>query len=126
MGGMMKKIALITAFVTVFLCLNIFISCSNKKYEEIVFDNSHPLALAPDVSWAVIKDPYAAYKTEPNWSADAKGHCRKGEILQVIGKSVDEKNDVWYSFENGWLPANSLSIFNNRYKAQTAAQQFGE
>lgn len=116
---MNKKIALIS----IILCFFTLVSCSGKKDEVIVFDDSHPLALAPDVSWAVVKDPYAAYKAEPLWSAAVSGHCRKGEILQVIGKTVDKDNTPWYYFEAGWLPANSLLIYSNRYKAQTASGQ---
>lgn len=118
----MKKI-IVLSFIA---CALFLVSCNNKKEETIVFDNSHPLALAPDVSWAVVIDPYAAYKSEPEWHSEVSGHCRKGEILQIKGKSLDNKSDVWYSFEQGWLPANCLSIYNNRYKAKTAAEQLGE
>lgn len=117
----MKKICF-----SLLLILVLFASCNNKKEEVIVFDNTYPLALSPDVSWAVVKEPYAAYKMEPAWSAEAKGHCRKGEILQVIGKSIDSENSAWYFFEDGWLPENCLLIYNNRYKAKTAAEQFKE
>lgn len=99
------------------------VSCVNKKEEVIVFDDSYPLALAPDVSWAVVTDPYAAYKSEPDWNSDAVGHCRKGEILQVVGKSTDKDNGEWYSFENGWLPSNCIAIYSNRFKAKTASEQ---
>lgn len=108
---------------SIFLCLLTLTSCKGKKEEVILFDDSYPLALAPDISWAVVKDPYAAYKSEPLWSAAVSGHCRKGEILQVIGKTVDNDNTSWYYFEEGWLPANSLLIYNNRYKAQTSSSQ---
>lgn len=118
----MKKIILYSLFI----CSVLLTACKSKKEEVILFDNSHPLALAPDVSWAVVVDPYAAYKNEAEWHSEVLGHCRKGEILQVKGKSIDENNDVWYSFENGWLPANCLAIYNNRYKAKTAADQLGE
>lgn len=117
----MKRLVVCFAVILVLFC-----SCSGKKEETIVFDNSYPLALSPDVSWAVVTEPYAAYKLEPSWTADAKGHCRKGEILQVMGKSVDSENTSWYFFEDGWLPQNCISIYSNRYKAKTAAEQFGE
>lgn len=114
----MKKFIAVCLFFCVF-----FISCSNKKEEVIVFDESFPLALAPDVSWAVVTDPYASYKTAADWSSDADGHCRKGEILQVIGKSTDKDSGVWYSFEQGWLPESCIAIYSNRFKAKTAAAQ---
>ena len=109
-----------------FLCLLIIISCffsacKKKSAETIVFDNTHPLALAPDVEWAVVTEPYAVFKNEDEWSAATAGHCRKGEILQVKGKSVDASKENWYYFEGGWLPQNCVSIFSNRYKAEAVS-----
>ena len=96
-------------------------SCQKKTAETIVFDNTHPLALAPDVEWAVVTEPYAVFRAEDEWTAATTGHCRKGEILQVKGKSVDAEKENWYYFEGGWLPQNCVSIFSNRYKAQTVS-----
>ncbi len=99
-----------------------FISCHKKTSEVIVFDNSHPLALAPDVEWAVVTEPYAVFKETDEWNAATAGHCRKGEILQVKGKSVDAEKENWYYFEGGWLSQSSVSIFSNRYKAETVSK----
>lgn len=100
----------------------LFISCSKKSEEKIIFDNSQPLALAPDVEWAVVVEPYAVFKDTDEWGAATVGHCRKGEILQVKGKSVDAAKDTWYFFEGGWLPQSCVSIFSNRYKAETVSK----
>ena len=97
-------------------------SCQKKTTEPIVFDNSHPLALAPDVEWAVVTEPYAVFRESDEWGGATAGHCRKGEILQVKGKAVDAAKDTWYYFEGGWLPQSCLSIFSNRYKAETASK----
>lgn len=99
-----------------------FVSCTKKGTETIVFDNTHPLALAPDVEWAVVTEPYAVFKDTDEWEASTSGHCRKGEILQVKGKSVDAKKETWYYFEGGWLPQSCVSIFSNRYKAETVSK----
>lgn len=115
----MKKV-----FILFLVSLLVLVSCSgNKKNEKIEFDKTHPLALAPDVSWALVTDPYASFRESMNWNADTTGHIRKGEILQVIGRSVDEKKYVWYKFAEGWLPASCLTIYSNRMKAQSAANQ---
>lgn len=98
-------------------------SCHKNDDTVIVLDNREPLALAPDVEWAVVTDPYAAYKTEVGWTSSVAGHCRKGEILQIKGKSVDSNKETWYFFENGWLPENCLSVFNNRLKASSVSEQ---
>ena len=106
--------------ILVLACL--FSSCQKKSSEVIVFDNSHPLALAPDVEWAVVTEPYAVLRDTDEWGASTVGHCRKGEILQVKGKSVDAAKENWYYFEGGWLPQSCVSIFSNRYKAETVSK----
>jgi len=115
-----KKILYICFALIFIVCLS---SCNRKDEDVITLDNSEPLALAPDVEWAVITDPYAAYKTELGWTSAVAGHCRKGEILQIKGKSVDKNKENWYYFENGWLPGNCLSVFNNRLKAKAVSEQ---
>ena len=101
----------------------LIIGCAKKDETEIILDNSEPLALAPDVQWAVVSEPYAAFKESKDWSASVIGHCRKGDILQVKGKSLDSKNEVWYYFEQGWLPSSSVLVYNNRLKAQKISNQ---
>ncbi len=98
-------------------------SCKNRKDETIVLDSSQPLALAPDVSWAVVSNPYAAYKKEIGWDSESVGHCRKGDILQVLGRSQDEKNENWYFFAEGWLPGECVLVYSNRYKAQKMSEE---
>ena len=107
--------------VLIILLLFLSTSCTKKQEEVIVFDSSEPLSLAPDVEWALVTDPYAAYKTSTDWNAEISGHCRRGEILRVYAKSMDKEKTVWYKFEEGWLPEKCLKIYTNRYKAQTAA-----
>ena len=104
------------------LIVSFFISCTKKSEEKIIFDNSQPLALAPDVEWAVVVEPYAVFKETDEWGAATTGHCRKGEILQVKGKAVDAAKDTWYFFEGGWLPQSYVSIFSNRYKAESVSK----
>ena len=49
-------------FTIVLLCSLCFFSCKKtSKKLSIEFDNTYPLALAPDVTWALITDPYAAF-----------------------------------------------------------------
>ena len=107
----------------ILLLLPVFItSCHKNKEETIEFHETHPLSLAPDVEWALITDPYAAYRSDIDWNASVTNHCRRGDILQVYAKSIDKEKTVWYKFEEGWLPETCLSIYSNRYKAQTAAE----
>lgn len=111
------KIKYFLAFVII-----LFVSCNAKDETKIILDNSEPLALAPDVSWAVITEPYVAYKDEKSWKAKGAGHCRLGDILQVKGKSQDKDHNIWYLFEDGWISEDSVTVYNNRYKAQTLSE----
>lgn len=118
----MKANKVFTIFLFLLFMIFSLASCQKKTSETIVFDDSHPLALAPDVEWAVVTEPYAVFREEDEWGAATAGHCRKGEILQVKGKSIDAAKDNWYFFEGGWLPQNCVSIFSNRYKAETVSK----
>lgn len=93
-----------------------------KRQKEIALDDRHALSLAPDVQWAVVKEPYVTYRADKSWAADTGGYERKGEILQVLGKSEGEGGEMWYLFENGYLPASALTIEGNRYRAERTAQ----
>lgn len=114
-----KKISVLSILL---LCSVCFVSCNKNDELVIVLDNSEPLALAPDVEWAVVTDPYAAYKKEMGWSSAVAGHCRKGDILRVKGKSVSADKETWYYFENGWLPYNCISIYSNQLKAKSVSE----
>ena len=118
----MKISKLFLILIFIFLISSVS-SCKKNSTETIIFDDSHPLALAPDVEWAVVTEPYAVFRESDEWGGATAGHCRKGEILQVLGKSVDAQKENWYYFEGGWLPQNCVSIFSNRYKAQTVSNR---
>lgn len=94
------------------LALSIF-GCRRRG---ISLDDREPLSLAPDVKWALVTEPYTAFKSEPNWESKTLSHCRKGDIIQILGK-VENDEGVWYKFSSGFLPQEVLSIYQNRYKA---------
>ena len=110
-------------WVCILLIFSVLIisSCKKNKEEVIEINETHPLSLAPDVEWALITDPYAAFRSDIDWNADITGHVRRGEILQIYAKSTDKQKNTWYKFEEGWLPQTCLAVYTNRYKAQTAA-----
>jgi hypothetical protein len=116
----MKSLLFIS--VLVFLLCSCFIRSGN---EPIIFDNSDPLALAPDVSWAVIDDPYVAFRKDAGWNFDVTGHCRRSEIYRIEGcRTVitGETSEKWYLFSQGWLPASAIVVCSNKLRAQTTAQ----
>ena len=104
------------------LVSSFFITSCEKKEEVIDFDDTYPLALSPSVEWAVVREPYAAYKETVGWESSVTGHCRRGEILQVLGRSVDENNEKWCEFTDGWLPESCLNIYSNRLKAERVSE----
>ena len=102
----MKKLI----YICLLAILILLAGCSKKEEAPVVFDDSQPLALAPDVQWAVVSEPYAAFKESKDWSASVIGHCRKGDVFQIKGKSFDSKNEVWYYVEQGWLHSSSVVV----------------
>ncbi len=106
------------------LCLCfLFFSCNSKKEEVIYFSDSDPLALAPGVNWALVVIPYASYKADISYDSETNGHCRKGDIMQVIATSMDDNHVNWYKFEAGWLSEDSVRIYTNKFRAENAASK---
>lgn len=116
----MKKILLYSMiFFVAASCM--LTGCTGKAENEIRLDNSEPLALAPDVSWAVVLDPYAGYRKVTSWNSDVTSYCRKGDILQVLGETAVKGSGNWYEFKDGWLSESAVTVYNNRFKAEAAA-----
>ncbi|MCR4580190.1 MAG: hypothetical protein K5681_07585 [Treponema sp.] len=120
----MKK-SFSTLILSLLIILSLFIISGCNKNEELVieFDETYPLALAPDVEWGVVVEPYVAYKKDSDWSSQVTGHCRKGEIIQIEGKRQSESGEKWYYTEKGWLSEISINVYSNRFKAQKVAEE---
>ncbi|MDE5580733.1 MAG: hypothetical protein K2I95_04870 [Treponemataceae bacterium] len=102
-----------------------FSSCSKKNNWEIVLDTSNPLALAPDVEWAVVVVPYSSFRKDTSWDAQAAGYCKQGECFPIQATStisVEGKSQTWYRFESGWLPESAVKIYANKFRAEKAAK----
>lgn len=122
--SLLKKVYILIQIAVLLSVSFSIISCSRNHGEEIVLDNSDPLSLAPDIRWAVIKEPYAAFREETSWDSRAIDHCRNGDIFPINASSTvvkDGKTEIWYRFENGWLPASVLNVYQNKFKAQKAS-----
>lgn len=118
----MKKIFIAAVFFSAAVCC-MLAGCAKKAGDEILLDSSEPLALAPDVSWGVVLDPYAGYRKSTSWNSEVTSYCRKGDILQVLGETAVKGSGNWYEFKNGWLPESSVTVYNNRLKAEAAASK---
>ncbi|MFA6937152.1 MAG: hypothetical protein WCQ67_02850 [Treponema sp.] len=104
------------------------IVCSCNKNKDIVFDEKSDEYLTPGVEWAVVTDPYAAYRTNAGFENTVSGEGRRGDIVLVIGKcsvnnkgSSSEETTEWYKFEKGWLDSSVISLYDNKMKAVSAA-----
>ena len=111
------------AMYTVLFCIAALTVSCVRRNDVIRFDDSEPLALAPDILWALVVVPYAGYCTEPSWEAAISGHCRRGDILQIESKSIARDASGWYRCADGWLPESAVIVYTNRYRAVTKAQQ---
>jgi|SRR5574344_1870456 hypothetical protein len=94
----------------------------------ISFDTSDPNALTPGIEWAVITEPYAAFRKESNFGSAVASEARRGEIYEVTGKTIvlngkdaPSKETTWYEFEKGWLDESVLTIYDNKMRAKAAA-----
>ncbi|MBP5446826.1 MAG: hypothetical protein J6X95_01790 [Treponema sp.] len=116
------------AFFFISLFLFALSSCKKNNASEIVLDTSDPLALAPDVKWAVVVEPYAAFREEISWDAEAADYCKKGELFPILASataSEEAGGEVWYRFKDGWLPASALTVYPNKLRAAKAAALLG-
>ncbi|MGN0740067.1 MAG: hypothetical protein ACI4LX_07840 [Treponema sp.] len=118
----MKKIIFLLSVFSI--C---FFSSCKARNEQIVFQENDVINLNPSISWAVVTEPYAAFRKESSWDSSALDHCRLGDVLMIEGCAIlNKKNDssakeIWYRFDKGWLVESSVSVYQNKLKAQKAA-----
>ena len=119
----MKKSKIVfSAFFLPFL----FLTSCVKKDMIFEFDKSDPYAFDIEVEWAVVTDPYAVCRTDVGYECQITNHFRKGDIRRIIGeksKKIDERMEVWYCFEEGWIPSTAIKIYSNKLKAIRAVEE---
>lgn len=101
--------------------------CSRADRDETV-DLSLFETMQSDGEWAVISEPYVAFREAPDPSSNVMAHGRLGDIAHVEGKAlvpVEKENTsvIWYRFEIGYVAENSVVIYPNKLKAQSAATE---
>ena len=115
--------------VALCLCMVVAVGGCERKERVFQFDSATPLALHPEVEWALVSAPYAACYAEADYASAVATHYRRGAVLQVQGVcSVPQgdKQERWYAFDAGWIPASALEIYANKLRADTAARQLLE
>lgn len=124
----MKNLKLV--FVILFSAI-LFFAC-DKKSVSIDLSNKDYIELNPNISWAVVIEPYAAFRSEASWSAPTNDHCRLGDVLMITGNAIldnpieQNEKEIWYRFDKGWLSEGSVSVYQNKLKAQKAASTLTE
>lgn len=112
----------------VFLSLIVLSSCRTRKNFTIVPHD--PMKLVPGVQWAVVIQPYVAFREDADVESKVMEHGRKGDFFCITGKKYvkDAKSVsvVWYSFDQGWLKDDEIAVYDNEYKARTASKQILE
>ncbi len=100
----------------------ILFSCSKDEYKEI--DVSNTLNLAMSSQYAVIVEPYASYHQESNQNSNILSYGRIGEVVEVTGSTINNNEELWYHFEDGWLSQETIQIYTNKLQASYAAKNF--
>ena len=115
----------------VLLASFLFVSCGRTKMIDI--SDSYSRELSPSVDWALVHEPYAAFRKEPSFESPVVAHARRGEIMQVLGNRYvttgsgkNEHTVVWYWFEQGWLDESLVTLYDNRFKAQAVAESYSD
>lgn len=131
----MKKNWLV-AFLLLTLILFSF-GCKSKKSASLM--DIDPVALSPELEWAVVISPYVAFRKDAGFDNLVTNHGRRGDVFLVKGKKslreeITEESDskktqttvryvTWYLFDEGWLEETSLSIYDNRLRAENVASK---
>lgn len=110
------------------LCVSVTVCGCVRQNVPVQFDSSDPLALNPEIQWAVVTEPYVACYQNADYASAVLTHFRKGEILQVIGEKtvrIDDAKEIWFAFSDGWMPASSVAVYANKMRAKNAVRQMG-
>lgn len=71
--------------------------------------------------WAVITIAYASFKEDAGNQFDIIAHGKQGDVHQILGNKIinsDDKKELWYEFQEGWLPQNAIRVFSNKLQAE--------
>ena len=113
----MKKILL--AAITAFLISASFQSCKQKKEIEIILPDMAKDNIQGE--YAVIQEPYAAFYDEPYENSGIAAHARRGDVLHVEGRKIDDDRQLWIKFDRGWIQDSVVIIYSNKLKAENVA-----
>ncbi len=107
------------ALLLMFALLLVFQGCK-KKTEEII-EIPEILKSPAQEDWAVIQEPYASFFDEPVSTSGIAAHARRGDVLKIEGRKIDDNRQLWLKFDHGWVQESVVVIYSNKLKAQKAA-----
>lgn len=126
--------------VLIFAALLSLMAAGCKKEKSIEINSSDFMTITPDLQWAVISVPYAAFLETCSYDASVKSHGRGGDVLLVTGKEfvrkpADENSssrnksnnaelETWYKFTQGCISSSYVKIYDTKQKAETASKEF--
>lgn len=118
---MKKKFFVIVLMIVTSLLSSCFLFQKEQTVDLSVFEN-----LSTSTQWCIITDPYASFFSEPSKTSAITTHGRKSDILNVIGKKIilnEDKKELWYEFDKGWLESSSIRVFSNKLQAQQESKK---
>lgn len=109
------------ALASLFLFLIFFLtSCSKTKSINIELKN--PESINPGIQWALINEPFVAFRSDSDFDSEVTSHGRLGDVEKVIGV-FRKKERVWYRFSKGWLDEGSVIIYDTQLKALSKSKE---
>lgn len=115
-------------FFAGFVFLSVFMGFSSckKNNGQLELQSLAPEDLSPRIEWALISDPYVACRKEADYESPSIQSFRRGEIYEIKGNRtilVDEKKELWYALEDGWVPSTTVQVYSNKLKAEKAKKE---
>ena len=117
-----------------FLILLLLMISSCRPEEELLSPQLPPTPVLTSVSqWGVANKPYLKVLSEPLADADVDGLLRQGDIVEIVSKvGTDGGLSYWLEIISsttdirGWVPDNSMDIYDSPAQARTAGSGLGK
>ena len=100
-------------------------SCGNR---DLRVELEPTPVVSGGLGWGVVTLSYARLKAEPSFSAQDGGYARRGELLELLSRSLsfeDPDRGIWYRVKAGgepaWLHQSALEVHASRSRAENAA-----
>jgi len=116
--------------VSILIVISLFLITASSCMQEIepVSPELPPTPiLTSDSRWGVTNKPYQKILSDHRGNAEVNGLLRRGDIVEILSK-VGENDSSSYWMEvvslntetRGWVPDNSLNVYDSPAQARTA------